>query len=906
MKYIASTHGAHTPCRSTLFALGRLAIMVMMLSFASMGWATETDCDGNEQDTSGYMCTQHPSGVIPDISASGTAVSSWSPKSCSGDDCYKLINFTSATFTWYGSTYSSVYIGSNGYISFNQGYTNPADTLSIPAAGDPNNAVYAYGDDLDPSDADSTGDVRYQETPCLTDNDSDGTNDDCFVVQWTNIVPYGGAAGDRVTVQVALNFATNRALVEIDADPHVDKPRVVGTENSGGSSGLWFKGAGDPDSRDASSTTYSRFTFGESAPSVTSVTPTDDSTGVALGADIVFTFDEPMNTGSNTLTVVSGTNPGGWVPTWSNGDQTLTYTHNDFSDSQTMELQLTAQDLSGNNLTAASNGVTGCAGNAFCFNFDTIDTTAPSNVSKVTSSSGDSSVTSNWVNPSSDYSGTLVVRRAAAAVNAAPTDGTTYTPGDSLGSGNDVVCVTSGVTASCADTSVTNGTVYYYKAFAFDASKNYAGGVEIQGFPRATTNFKWAYTTSASVLAPSGTIAGTYVVTAGNDRLVHRMAEADGARGSWEPPVLGGNAQARPMVGDINPGGAADNVAFINAQDGYVYRYGLSDGVLDGSRNATGDAGCSSGLLQGSPAIMLNAYDSNSNADDDVVIVGTRCGAADNKVLIYDHALSGAPLDTYDGDEDGDGTGADLGIINGAPKIYYRDSANNLVYVPVRSDGADGESLLVLSVGAGPTIESPVYSETTGLGDIDTTPEVFTFGTGTDVRVVFGSTAGVIYYYDGINRTGGASSPLVQKDTYTPSPSDGAVKAVSVSGRVPNGSGGFDHWVVWSTDGKVHGIRASNGGAELTTSTYWSATVAGASAPLVLRNVDGSNNTVAYVGSSDGNLYELNATDGSVLRSWTLESGKTIGDPTFDYNTGSNQGVVAGSSSGAIHWVKIN
>ena len=54
-----------------------------------------------------------------------------------------------------------------------------------------------------------------------------------------------------------------------------------------------------------------------------------------------------------------------------------------------------------------------------------------------------------------------------------PTNGTTYTVGQTIGSST-VACVVASSTSSCTDTGLTNGTQYYYKIFAYDAFTNYS------------------------------------------------------------------------------------------------------------------------------------------------------------------------------------------------------------------------------------------------------------------------------------------------------------------------------------------------------------------------------------------------------------------------------------------------
>jgi len=454
--------------------------------------------------------------------------------------------------------------------------------------------------------------------------------------------------------------------------------------------------------------------------------------------------------------------------------------------------------------------------------------------------------------------------------------------------------VTNAAATSCTDNTVNNGNVYYYKAFAYDSSKNYASGVAGKGMPRAESTFKWAYTTSASTLAPSGTVPGHYIVSTGNDQRLHRLNEGDGLRTNWSPLLLGRAVQSRPMVGDLD--GTGDYTAYFTSQNGYLYRYSLADNTnsSEGSTNVISDAGCSSGILQAGPVVMLDRFDNNGVSVDNAVIVATRCGTTDNKIMMYSLDL-GTLYDSYDGGDNG------LGISNATARILYLDNQSNKVYVPVRADDTDQKSLVVLEVGSqlGNPAFSP-YAIVTGAGNVDATPIVFQHGS--DYLVVFGNTDGDIYCYNALVLDG---SSLRQHDSY--SGGDGAVKGVAVSTQIHDpATGTYYHWVVWSTDTKVHGIRLI-GNATFDTSSYWEKSIDGPSVPIVLRLVGGTANTYAYVGSSDGHLYELDCTDsGSTNRSWLVESGTTVGDPTFDYNDGTNQGIVVGTTGGMIHWVSLD
>ena len=113
----------------------------------------------------------------------------------------------------------------------------------------------------------------------------------------------------------------------------------------------------------------------------------------------------------------------------------------------------------------------------------TIDNLSPGNVTASTATAGNTQVALAWTNPGDADLGTIVVlRRATSAVGDTPTEGATYTVGNTIGAST-VACVVTAPTASCTDTGLSNGTVYHYKVFARDANGNYATGAVPTGSP---------------------------------------------------------------------------------------------------------------------------------------------------------------------------------------------------------------------------------------------------------------------------------------------------------------------------------------------------------------------------------------------------------------------------------------
>ena len=112
----------------------------------------------------------------------------------------------------------------------------------------------------------------------------------------------------------------------------------------------------------------------------------------------------------------------------------------------------------------------------------TIDNLSPANSTAVSGSAADTQVALNWTNPHDSDFGSTVILRDTSSVTTAPTEGTTYIVGNTIGTAT-VACVVTSPSATCTDTSVTNGIAYHYKNFSKDTNGNYGAGVIPTGSP---------------------------------------------------------------------------------------------------------------------------------------------------------------------------------------------------------------------------------------------------------------------------------------------------------------------------------------------------------------------------------------------------------------------------------------
>jgi hypothetical protein len=128
----------------------------------------------------------------------------------------------SLPFPFYGNLYSStLQVCTNGWISFTStstAYSNDA----IPSSAEPNNAVYAFWDDLNLG---SGGNVKYYYDAANTR----------FIVQYTNVPFYSGTGTN--TFQVIL-YPNGQILIHYLSMTGVNTSATVGIENADGTVGL--------------------------------------------------------------------------------------------------------------------------------------------------------------------------------------------------------------------------------------------------------------------------------------------------------------------------------------------------------------------------------------------------------------------------------------------------------------------------------------------------------------------------------------------------------------------------------------------------------------------------------------------------------------------------------------------
>ncbi len=162
------------------------------------------------------------------------------------------------------------------------------------------------------------------------------------------------------------------------------------------------------------------------------------------------------------------------------------------------------------------------------------DVTAPADVTGLTSTPGDEEIALYWTNPAdSDFAGVIIVR-SESAITWSPTDGTTYNDEDIVVAG--VVVKYKGTDVTYLDTALTNGTIYYYKAFTYDEVPNYSSGAPIDETPAGVDEIQPAAVTVFNATAGDGEVALSWINPADADFAGVIIVRSESTI-SWTPAV---------------------------------------------------------------------------------------------------------------------------------------------------------------------------------------------------------------------------------------------------------------------------------------------------------------------------------------------------------------------------------
>jgi hypothetical protein len=524
-----------------------------------------------------------------------------------------------------------------------------------------------------------------------------------------------------------------------------------------------------------------------------------------------------------------------------------------------------------------------------------LDVTFVQNVTSLTTTPGNASVTLNWTIPSpigtpvgaEHYTGVLILRRAGSPVDKTsyPTD--TMDPGlcATVSTGVVVFDDTTGkqtftdnaINNTCASPNgaPVNGTTYFYKVFLRDSSNYYSAQditngstytEEISATPAATVaaqqNTQWIAATFATDLASPSLIPGTVAAMGSQTNLVFFINAVTGLR-EFVPISLGGSIASRSPLIDASISSTGQDIDYLTDQNGLVYAVNTDTGVIDWVVNPLGTGTVA---LQGAPSVQLKSIAGGSN---DQVFFGSRITTTTSANQIFGlngntgASLSWSPLTgpistTNEGSQN-------LDIMNSTPLIDY---LRNVVWITSRSAcGTAQPSLWQLNPSTG------AVEGIANLGDIDASP-ILTYGN----DVLFLGTVGESIV--------GGTCTAGNSTIYAINPATGATIASYASTDGPMVSypivlnNAPPYTVIFSGTTAVHAISIDTSRPTPVFATVWNTTIATPSAPISAPGL-----SYVYVGSSDGKIHELMLTTGADIKDEACNTGSTkgtVGDPSID------------------------
>jgi hypothetical protein len=210
--------------------------------------------------------------------------------------------------------------------------------------------------------------------------------------------------------------------------------------------------------------------------------------------------------------------------------------------------------------------------------YDTVAVSLSNATTTLSATPDDESAIVSYTTPGADDLDSILVLSSTTPITHTPSDGTTYTVGNSIGSAT-VSCIDSTLTPttsdSCTATGLTNGTPYYLKVFVKDSYGNYSYGVDPIGSPVTPT------TTITVILAQhdSGQVNNAFNFQNKTDEEIY----------AFKMSPDGGDATIAEIVFTLSGIKKLESDTFANPK---LYRDHDNDGVYDaGSDEQVGGAG---------------------------------------------------------------------------------------------------------------------------------------------------------------------------------------------------------------------------------------------------------------------------------------------------------------------------
>ncbi len=183
-------------------------------AFICQGTQTMVHANVDAGDCNAYVVTQVP---YAPLGGSGASVSL-------GDDALSGALPMGFSFSFFCNDYTSIYISSNGYLTFATGSNGCCTGQVIPNPVTPNNVIAFAWEDLSPQ----TGNIEYWTTGT--------TPNQIFVVNFMNVPHYG--SNNMVNTQILLYEGTNEIEFHTQDMTSDGGAHTMGIENASGTIGI--------------------------------------------------------------------------------------------------------------------------------------------------------------------------------------------------------------------------------------------------------------------------------------------------------------------------------------------------------------------------------------------------------------------------------------------------------------------------------------------------------------------------------------------------------------------------------------------------------------------------------------------------------------------------------------------
>ena len=487
----------------------------------------------------------------------------------------------------------------------------------------------------------------------------------------------------------------------------------------------------------------------------------------------------------------------------------------------------------------------------------------------VAASAVGTTATVNWsaVNP-------VIILGSTSTIAVTPTNGTTYTAGQTIGGVPVAYSGTLATATSYSSAGLVAGTTYNYKVWAkagpvgaCATAPCYIGGAQGTVTPRSGATLWTSITVGGAALNPA--VAGTGRISFGSN--AGKVLSVNSATGAWSG-VPGNTLGAVQAYVSVFPFGAGESVVAAD-QSGWVYSVNPTTGGLNWTVKLNADAiqaAVSTYLRQFFSSAMTAAYPGTYDLVFVATMNSTASGGFTNNKVFALRSDTGAVLWTFSPATLAlapCATGCPMDQVLGQP---WLDDTRDRLYVASRDGSAGTQSgIWILDIVA----SGALLARFSG-GDFTTAPSVLFDNT----QLLVGDEAGVLHVVDlaALTKTtntvagGSAFKGFVWEDFNLP----GRLYFVTVDGNVWALAGSSASSTLWKTRPVASGTVAQMLPA----------------------------NTSLWVGGSNGTLYQLSLATGAVTTTLTIGAGTLSVGPVSTETTGE---LYVGTTDGTLYKIQL-